>query len=389
MTSARPIGDLVTIVGGGTPTRTKGEFYGGGVPWVTPKDMKTWDITESQVMLTEDGVNQSPAKVIEPNAVLVVVRSGILKHTLPIAVNRVPVTLNQDMKALICKPGLHPDYLARYLKWRAPEILGWVRATTADNFPVATLRQLEIPVPALQEQRRIAAILDQADALITTRREALRLVGMLSASVYDELFGDPTSNPRGWPRRRLRDVCDAINDCPHSTPRWTVAGEVCLRTSNLSTGGWDWSDTRYVSPQDYSVRSARAEIAPGDVILSREGTVGVAAIVEPGMRVCMGQRLVHVRTDRARVLPRFLLRTLLILLAPQRIGQVMVGSTSRHLNVRDLRSLEVVVPPLELQEQFDRAMARLEAAAEVAGRQILEAQSLQGALTELAFKGEL
>ena len=246
-----------------------------------------------------------------------------------------------------------------------------------------------IPLPPLEEQRRIAAILDQADALITTRREALRLVGMLSASVYDELFGDPTSNPRGWPRRRLRDVCDAINDCPHSTPRWTVAGEVCLRTSNLSTGGWDWSDTRYVSPQDYSVRSARAEIAPGDVILSREGTVGVAAIVEPGMRVCMGQRLVHVRTDRARVLARFLLRTLLILLAPQRIGQVMVGSTSRHLNVRDLRSLEVVVPPLELQEQFDRAMARLEAAAEVAGRQILEAQSLQGALTELAFKGEL
>ena len=101
-------------------------------------------------------------------------RSGVLKHTLPVGLAGVQVAINQDMKALLCNSDVAPDYLARFVKWKSGEILQWVRATTADNFSIDKLKQLPVPIPPLPEQRRIAAILDHADALRAKRREATR-----------------------------------------------------------------------------------------------------------------------------------------------------------------------------------------------------------------------
>jgi type I restriction enzyme S subunit len=158
------------------------------------------------------------------------------------------------------------------------------------------------------------------------------------------LAGSPTRS-KGWLKQELKDVCEAINDCPHTTPTWTKMGFVCLRTSNLSKGGWNWEDTRFVSEAAYHDRSKRGYVEDGDIILSREGTVGIAAIVQPGMKLCMGQRLVQVRPSAKILSSEYLLRHLLCVLDPVRIGQFMVGSTSQHLNVKELRALRIPLPP--------------------------------------------
>jgi type I restriction enzyme, S subunit len=77
-----PLGDLVTIVGGGTPTKTRTDYFQGDIPWVSPKDMKSWNILDSQDHITEEAVENSSTKLVERDAVLVVIRSGVLKHTL-------------------------------------------------------------------------------------------------------------------------------------------------------------------------------------------------------------------------------------------------------------------------------------------------------------------
>lgn len=164
------LSELCSVHGGGTPTRTNPNFYGADIPWVTPKDMKTWSITGSQVGLTELGLRSGAAKLIPENAILIVIRSGVLKHTLPVAVTRVPVSVNQDMKALVCGPEVDVEYLARYIKWKTPEILQWVRATTADNFSINTLKELPVPLPPLPEQRHIATILDTSSQILDARK---------------------------------------------------------------------------------------------------------------------------------------------------------------------------------------------------------------------------
>jgi type I restriction enzyme S subunit len=189
---------VCAVVGGGTPTRNNPHYYGGEIPWITPKDMKSWELHNAQVSITQTGLDNSTARLVPSNSVLVVVRSGVLKHTVPVALNRVPVAINQDMKALLCSEHVNPDYLAHFIKARSPLILQWVRATTADNFPIDKLKRLEIPLPSLRDQQRIAGILAQTDLLRSKRRKTLAHVDDLVKSIFLDMFGDPATNARGW-----------------------------------------------------------------------------------------------------------------------------------------------------------------------------------------------
>ena len=169
-----------------------------------------------------------------------------------------------------------------------------VDVATGANYPAvsdAKIKASKIPLPPLAEQKRIAGILDAADALRAKRREALAQLDTLLQSTFLDMFGDPVTNPMGWEKPPLEDLCEKVIDCPHSTPRWSGSGVICLRTSNLGKGEWNWADTRFVIEEDYTERTRRSEVLPNDIILSREGTVGVLALVDEGMRLCMGQRL--------------------------------------------------------------------------------------------------
>lgn len=247
----------------------------------------------------------------------------------------------------------------------------------------------EIPLPPLADQKRIAGILDAADALRTKRREALAQLDTLIQSTFLDMFGDPVTNPMGWEVARLDQVCDRVIDCPHSTPKWTDSGVICLRTSNLGCGDWDWTDTRYVSENEYRERTKRSEIEPDDIILSREGTVGVLALVEKGMRICMGQRLVQLRASDSVINPRFLVHLLLHDLAPVRVGKLMAGSTSKHLNVKELRRMPVLSPPLTLQHRFATIVESIEQQKYRMRAHLAELDALFASLQSRAFNGEL
>ena len=200
------LGDVVEIKGGGTPSKANPAFWNGDIPWVSPKDMKRWEIDDSEDKITQDAIEKSATNLIPASSILVVNRSGILKHTLPVGITRRAVAINQDIKALICNGHAHPEYIAHIVKAAEPTVLKWVRATTADNFPIENLRSLEIPLPPLDEQRRIAAILDKADALRRKRKRALDLLGSLTQSIFLEMFGDPVSNPKRLPRVALGEL---------------------------------------------------------------------------------------------------------------------------------------------------------------------------------------
>ena len=244
-------------------------------------------------------------------------------------------------------------------------------------------------LPPLEEQKRIAEILDRTQSLISKRKEAIELLDTLTQSIFIEMFGDPVTNPKQWKTKPLRSVCDEINDCPHSTPDWTEQGVVCLRTSNLSKGGWNWDDKRFVSEETYHERSKRGYIEANDIILSREGTVGIAAIVTPEMKICMGQRLVQVRPSSSLLTSDFALRHLLYVLAPTQISRLMVGSTSQHLNVKELRDLIIPIPPITLQQKFSEQMAVLEKLKATHRTSLTELQALFASLQHRAFRGEL
>lgn len=291
----------------------------------------------------------------------------------------------------------HPDqadsrYLLHFLRQERVLRIGEARMTGSAGqrrVPPEFIAEIEIPLPPLLEQQRIAAILDQADALRAKRRAALAELETLTQSIFVEMFGDPTTNPKRWPLLAFKEACKEINDCPHSTPRWTSSGVICLRTSNLLKGEWSWNDSRYVTEAAYHARSKRGYLKSGDIVISREGTVGIAAILPDGVEACMGQRLVQIRTSRNMLEPSYLLQHLLHVLEPRRIASSLVGSTSHHLNLTALRAMMIPMPPIEDQSQFSRRVDEIRRLRRASQESLTSLDSLFSSLQHRAFRGEL
>ncbi len=171
------LGDLVDAKSGGTPSKNRTEYWNGGVAWVSPKDMKIDEILDAEDHITEIAVSENSLHLVPENSVLVVVRSGILQRTFPVGINRVPVTINQDMKALIPHGDLLPEYLVASLKAVEGKILKLVKhSTTVQSINSPDLMDLEIPLPPLPVQQEIVAHVKELRVKITALREGARQV---------------------------------------------------------------------------------------------------------------------------------------------------------------------------------------------------------------------
>lgn len=163
------LGEIGTWYGGGTPSKDRLDYWQNGtIPWVSPKDMGRPIIDTTQDFITEAAVKGSATKLLPANSVAVVVRSSILNHTFPTALIPISVALNQDMKAVITHDWILPGYIAHILSSNGPAILRVARKTGGSVASIESnkLFSFTIPIPPLEEQARIVAILDKFDALV-------------------------------------------------------------------------------------------------------------------------------------------------------------------------------------------------------------------------------
>jgi type I restriction enzyme S subunit len=389
---AVPIGDLVTIRGGGTPQRSNEAFFQGDIPWVTPKDMKRWEIDDAQIKITREAIEQSAANEIPKDTVLLVVRSGVLKHTAPVAINRRPIAINQDMKSLQCNGRLVPEYLARFLKDSEPTILSWVRATTADNYSIDKVRELPIPLPPLDEQRRIATILDQADDLRRKRREALEQLEALLQTDFTYSF---VSVPgRYWPVVSVEDISKSIRTGPFGSQllhsEFTEHGIAVLGIDNAVRNEFRWDERRYISEVKYR-ELQRYRVFPRDLLITIMGTCGRAAIVPDDIPLAINTKhLCCLTLHEDRCLPEFLhacfLRhpSVLHQLGVRERGAVMAG-----LNMGLIKETKLSLPPLDLQRAFAGRVAEIDKLKAHHRTQLAKLDALFASLQHRAFRGEL
>lgn len=178
------------IYGGGTPSKSHPEYYENGViPWVSSKDMKKDIIYDSQIKINQLGVDNSTAKIVPINSVIMVIRSGILKHTLPVAINAVPITVNQDLKVLIPNEKILSIFLMYQFKMLEKDILSGVRAVTADNIEFDSLKKREIIVPPIAIQNQFATFVKQIDKSKFEIQQSLEKLETLKKALMQEYFG--------------------------------------------------------------------------------------------------------------------------------------------------------------------------------------------------------
>lgn len=154
------------IFGGGTPSKSKPEYYDGKIPWVTPKDMKLRFISDSEDHISNDAVINSSVKMIPSNSVLMVIRSGILKSKLPVAINTMDVTVNQDMKAYIINSAIaNPYFVLFFFEIAQHYLLSKVRSVTADNIKFGDIKGCPIILPLIELQNKFSEIVCKTELL--------------------------------------------------------------------------------------------------------------------------------------------------------------------------------------------------------------------------------
>ena len=192
----KTLGNLGTVFGGGTPAKSRNDFWNGDIPWVSPKEMKRWQVGEAALNITAQAVAQSAARLIPEPAVLFVVRGMILAHTVPIAVTTCPIAINQDMKAIVPGDDVDAPFLAYMMLSKHQDLLGMVEIAGHGTRKLESerWRALPIAVPPLPEQRRLVARIEAQTRRVETIRKSQQefddeMRGVL-AGYYAEITAD-------------------------------------------------------------------------------------------------------------------------------------------------------------------------------------------------------
>ncbi|MEZ5814324.1 MAG: restriction endonuclease subunit S [Alphaproteobacteria bacterium] len=196
------LGKVVEIKGGGTPDKSNPNYWGGSIPWASVKDFKSTIIENTIDMITEDGVENSATNIIPAGSIIVPTRMAVGKA----AINKVDMAINQDLKALFPSPEIDTRFLFHCLLANSQVLERQASGATVKGIKLDVLRALQVPVISMNEQKRIAAILDQADALSQSRRRAITRLNDLSQSIFYEMFGDPRTNLKGMPVEELGQI---------------------------------------------------------------------------------------------------------------------------------------------------------------------------------------
>lgn len=251
--------------------------------------------------------------------------------------------------------------------------------------------KLLIPLPNLATQQKIAAILDQASAIIANNRAIVEKYDALTQSLFLEMFGDPMKNEKGWETYLLQDVCSEIIDCPHSTPKKVeyITEYPCIRTSEIKKSLIDWKNMQYLEREEYLVRTRRLKPVAGDVVYAREGSYGDAVILPDGYNFSLGQRTMLFRSKKSVINPIFLHRMVVSDYVYHQAKKKNSGSTVGHVNVKDIKQFKIFVPPLSLQNQFAECVQAIEAQKQKAQLELAKSEELFNSLLQRVFKGEL
>ncbi len=189
-----PLGKMGEWRGGGTPSKSRPEFWKGDLPWVSPKDMKVLNIADAQDHISPAAVEGSSVRLIPPGSLLMVVRGMILARAFPVALTMREVTINQDMKALLPTEPKTKEYLLVALRAFEPDVLAAIEHSSHGTCKLKTefLQDFVMPIPPLAEQRRIVAKVEQLMALVDALETQLAASRATAANLLSALVTELT-----------------------------------------------------------------------------------------------------------------------------------------------------------------------------------------------------
>ena len=345
--------DVAEITGGSTPKTKVEEYWNGDIVWLSPTDLpeigEITTISDSARKITEEGLNSCSAKLLPVGTVIFSSRASIGK----IGINEVPVATNQGFINFICDENIYNRYLTYTLKYFTDDIVQLSNSTTFKEVSRTAIKNFEIPLPSLSEQKAIVAKLDRAQRLIDIDREMLAKYDELIQSVFLEMFGDPVRNEKGWERKPMNEIGELKS-----------GGTPSRKNKEYFTGDIDWYTTGELESiylGDAEEKITEAAIDESSAKLFEKGSLLIGMYDTSAFKLGILTRQASSNQASANI---FLneeicnvewLYYCLKIMRPSILHERR-GIRQKNLTLGFLKKLEIIMPPLIEQLQFSKSL---------------------------------
>ena len=345
--------EICTIVSGGTPSRSKPNYWNNGnIPWIKIKDMKSKYIDSAEEFITEEGLNNSSTKMLKRDTILY----SIFATLGEVGILKIDACTNQAIAGLSLKEdsNILKEYLYYYLKSKKKDVNNLGRGVAQNNINLSLLRKFKIPVIPLRQQKKIIEVLDNVSSTINNYERELTLLDELVKARFVEMFGDPVENTMNWPEIFIGDKCFVTKLAGFEYTQYIdyeESGEVVMvKAQNVKNGKLNRKDLSFISKK-VSDSLPRSQLAPGDVVMTYVGAnIGDVAVIDDVYKYHLAPNVAKIRPN-AEVYNSIYFMYMLMLLNIY-IVKNSADTAKAALGMERIRKLKVFIPPLELQNQF-------------------------------------
>lgn len=379
------IKEFAKVVSGSTPKTNVEEYWNGQYPWITPAelDKNTQYIYETRRKLTDLGVKSANLNLLKKGSVLLTSRAPIGK----VAIAGINLYCNQGFKNLVCNEQIIvPQYLYYWLSSKVDYLNSLGRGATFKEISKSIVEEIEVPIHKLEIQQKIANILDKAQSLIDKRKEQIEACDELVKSLFYEMFGDPVKNDKHLPKIKLQELGE-----------WKSGGTPSRSNNNYYNGNIPWlssgelnsiytqESNEYITED--AVTNSSAKLIPVEsLLLGMYDTAALKSTINLVECTC-NQAIVFAKLNDAKVSTVFIYYCIQI--GKEFYKSQQRGVRQKNLNLSMVKDMEVLFPPLPLQNKFAAQVEKIEQQKTLLEQSLKELENNFKSLMQRAFKGEL
>lgn len=374
------LGDVCRVLSGTTPDTNNPVYWKGNLPWITPAEItESSDIIfDTKRAISKEAVEKKGLPLLPKGTVLLSSRAPIGK----VAIAGIDMYCNQGFKNLVCSDKIYNKYLYFFLKSKTKFLNSLGRGATFKEISKSIVENILIPCPNIQIQKQIAERLDKVQELIAKQKEQISKLDLLIKSRFLDMFGDPISNPKKWPTRRMGDIFKITSGGTPSRKK----------SENFENGTIPWVKTGDLNVPvltytvecitEMGLQNSSAKLFPvGTVLLAMYGaTIGAVSIL--GIEACSNQAcaaFLPVDTISPIYLYFFLF------LQKQHFIKLGVGGAQPNISGEILKREKILCPPVVLQTQFANFVQSVEQQKEVFSARLSHLEVLYKSLIQEYF----
>jgi type I restriction enzyme, S subunit len=393
--SYRCVDEFASVYAGGTPSRSKPEYFVGSNPWVKSGEVNARQIFSTEEHISDVAIEESSAKWAKAGSVLVAMYGATAGQVAELMVD---ATLNQAVAAVNAEISVATNsYLLHSIHSNTPRLLNTLQGSGQPNLSGQLIKELVILLPPLPEQEKIASILTSVDEVIERTESQIAKLQDLKTGMMQELltkgightkFKDsPVGRiPVGWNITKLSTVVDVI-DSLHQTPSFSLTGYPMARVTDINTGKLNLSKANHVSRTVYEEFIKKYRPMRDDILMSRVGSYGICSYVDTDEEFCIGQNTVVI--SALNINSRFLYYSLNSQSIQTQIEYEVAGSGYKSLSLASIRCLDMVIPSTNEQERIGSICLGMDNAIEKKLQKTLQLQRIKKALMRDLLTGKV